>query len=128
MFTYDVVHAEARDRIRFALGDTDSTEPMLQDETIEAVLEQYGNDEDRTIAHLAGGLVSRYSRMPDTIRKDDGTEVRWKDRLTAWRSLAGQTTAATASGGGMMTRRATRYDTGGAEYYAGGRGSLDCDY
>lgn len=128
-FTYEPAHDEPRDRIRFALGDTDSTEPLLQDETITAVLTQYSNDEERAIAHLAGGLVTRYSRMPDKIRKDDGTEVSWKERLTGWRSLSGLATAATATGGGgLTTRRAERYGESGAEYYAGGRPSLDCEY
>lgn len=120
-FTYDDTLATARDRLRFALGDTVEAEALLQDATYEAALTRHGQDEAKAQSDLAAGLVARYSREPDRVRRDDGTEVSWKERLTAWRAML-PTPPSTRLSLGMQTRRAERPDsTTGGEYYAGAR-------
>lgn len=80
------------DRARFALGDKHNNsvagevaEPLLQDETIQAMIDRFGYREG--VAQLADGLVAEYAQMPDSIT-DDTTKMQWSSRLDAWRELA----------------------------------------
>ena len=128
-FSYNPALPTARDRLRWALGDTDAEEPLMDDVTYNAVLTANGQDEALSKISIAAALVAQYSREPDRVRKDDGTEVSWKDRLAGWRAIANSTitSPASASGGGFNVRRAQRFEDSGAEYYAGRR-SIDQDY
>ena len=82
-----------RDRARFIVGDTgellDSSGEqvwLLQDETIEALLSQFGYAEG--VAQICEALISRFAQEPDQYEEEGGIQVRWSERIKAWKELA----------------------------------------
>jgi hypothetical protein len=57
------------DHIRYALGETDTTTTLIQDETITAKVAAFGYVEG--LAQLAEGLISVISQEPDTYKQGD---------------------------------------------------------
>jgi hypothetical protein len=94
--TYDDTLPSARDRARFALGDTDVPDgAMLQDETYDAAIAERG--EAAAIAFLAGGLRARLAQDPSSY-SDPDMAVSFADRGAALQD------AAALAGGGFATR------------------------
>lgn len=62
-FTYSVPFAADRDRVRFAIGDTDSSAPKLTDEEIDAMIDEEGSWQKATLACI-DSLLARLSQ-PD---------------------------------------------------------------
>lgn len=85
--TYDTSLSTAKDRLRFQLGDTDTTAELLPDATYAAVLLAQDDDETATALVLLDGLIARYAQMPSKVANDKGASVEWKDRLEAWKAL-----------------------------------------
>lgn len=83
--TYDLTLPTDKDHIRLALGDIDTDNPLLQDETILVKLQSFGYRE--ALAQLAEGLASQYAQMPDSFT-DDGMQLTWRERISNWQSLA----------------------------------------
>ena len=82
-----------KDHIRLALGDkhslstsSDVTEPLLQDETIQAKIDSFGYSE--ALAQLADGLASEYAQVPDRFAETGGVSFSWSERVKNWRELA----------------------------------------
>ena len=91
--TFDPTLPTQRDHIRLALGDKhadasagDITEPLLQDETIDAKLAAWGYSE--ALAQLADALATEYAQRPDSYQEYQGLTMRWSERVSAWRELA----------------------------------------
>jgi len=94
MATYDPTLATARDRLRFALGDTNVAAPLEADTTYDAAIAWHG--ETGAMRAMAEGLASRFAQKPDRI-SDGDFSVSWGERVKAWRALAAGDGAATGS-------------------------------
>lgn len=127
-FSYDAALVTARDRLRFAVGDTVADEVLLDDETYDAVLAWHGDNEDTATRAIASALLARYAREPDRIEDDLGLQVIWQNRLKGWQQLASATAASSATASGFRTRSPSRGDRDGAEHYAGCRLPMDQSY
>lgn len=114
----------ARDRARFAVGDTDNTAPLEPDTTYDAAIALYG--EEVGTATIAEGLAARYGQEPDSF-SSDGTSISWRSRVTTWLALAKRLReqAAAVNGstsGRISTVQAVRDDPDTDEYHRGCRG------
>lgn len=100
-WTYVNTLATGRDRVRHAIGDTDSANQLRQDETILALITQFG--EQGAIAALAEGLASQYAQEPTSF-SSDGLSVSFADRVKTWTALASRirSEAAAATGNGAV--------------------------
>lgn len=87
VFTYDSSLSTARDRIRLAVGDTDATNPLRWDETIDALLTLHG--EATATALIARSLANQYAQEPSNTTLPGGLTVSYSDRVKSWLSLAG---------------------------------------
>lgn len=101
--TFDARLPTAKDRLRFALGDTDVTQPAAQDETYVAVLALHAADEQLAAIQMADSLILRYAQQPDVVDVDGAIKVSWRDRLPAWRELAARLRAITGAPGATAT-------------------------
>lgn len=86
--TYDATDLQGSElfRARFALGDTDVANALLQDEEIEAQIAMYGYAEG--VALCCDGLVTRFAQDPDEASDEGGVKVVWRERIAAWKDLA----------------------------------------
>lgn len=108
-FTFEITLAKPKDRLRFRLGDTDADNPLLEDETIEAVLALQNDDENAALRALAHTLIAKVAAMP-TREKIGDTETQWADRLAVWRSIAN------AYGPGFTISAPSRGDSSASEF------------
>lgn len=75
------------DHVRLALADTDSADPLLQDETIVTKLSVFGYLEG--LAQLADGLAVQAAQDPTRYAEGSvGLTAEWNERVAAWRKLA----------------------------------------
>lgn len=124
--TFDPMLASALDRVRLSLGDTDETAPLLEDETITAMLAHQGNDEAKATIALASALIVRFAQEPDkvTLAGDEGA-VQWNSRLKGWQALIARLESegggAARVSGGMSVLRPSRFGAERSEYRADGR-------
>lgn len=63
-WTYDPALSAARDRVRFMVGDTDSTDEQLQNEEIDYLLTTEVSETSAAIA-ACQALIAKYSRRVD---------------------------------------------------------------
>lgn len=83
--TFDPTLAAAKDRVRRLLGDTDTTQPLLADATIQGAIDYYG--EVGATVFLAEGLAAEYGQLPVTTTAD-GTTLNFAERVKTWQTLA----------------------------------------
>lgn len=114
-WTYSNALTTPRDRVRYLLGDTDTTSQLEQDETVNAAIMLYG--EALGTATLAEGLASRFARSPDTFGSD-GLSVSWRERVQTWLKLAANIRSREAS----LAADAASAVIGGSGYLLGSRG------
>jgi len=50
------------DRYRFLIGDTDASAPIMQDEEIQFLIDEYGSDHNRLMYHLFKQVATRFAR------------------------------------------------------------------
>lgn len=122
--TYNPALSTPLDRLRFALGDTDVTVPLLPDATYAAVLEAQGNDERAAVVALARSLLAREAQNPTRQTAADGQSVEFGTRLAGWQALLtadATAAAASASTRGVRQHRPQRADAcdEGSEYRRG---------
>lgn len=84
--TFDLNLPTARDRMRFALGDTNVAAALEQDETYAATLTLHG--EPLGTAVMAEALAARFAQEPDSVGIDGALSVSWRDRVKTWLALA----------------------------------------
>ncbi len=118
---FDIDLADPVSRLRFALGDTDTTEPLFQDETYEAILAANNNIEAQAIVVLAEALLTRFAQLPDSVKMgDDGPTLTWKNRVKALESLLArqeENVAVVVGATGFNVQRPNRYGyEQGSEY------------
>jgi hypothetical protein len=83
-WTFDPVLPTVRDRLRLRIGDTDSNDPLLTDETLDALLVAYPN-EWRAAAEACFDIAAKYSREVD--RMVGNTNIREGDRSRHYHQL-----------------------------------------
>ena len=124
-WTYSNTLTTPRDRVRYLLGDTDTTAQLEQDETVNAAIVLYG--EALGTATLAEGLASRFARAPDTFGAD-GLSVSWRERVQTWLTLASNIRSREASLAAQALAAASAV-LGGSGYLLGSRGeTLTSEY
>lgn len=64
-FSYDAELPTSLDRVRFTIGDTISTDPQLQNEEIQAMLDEHGDVVRATAIACVDALIARYARYVD---------------------------------------------------------------
>lgn len=113
--TYDPTLPTAKDRVRYALGDTNVAAALEQDETYVANLTLYS--ESLAIAVMAEALAARFAQKPDSFGTD-GLNVTWRERVKTWLALATtmRANATAAAGSAASSFVATRNDDTDAEY------------
>ena len=57
--------SSAKDQTRYLIGDTDSTDPLLNDTEIAWVLSQYNNTPINAAIRCCESIISKFSRMAD---------------------------------------------------------------
>jgi hypothetical protein len=87
-FTYDKSQLDTSHlfRARFQLGDTDHTNPLVDDDEINALITVYGYAEG--VAQVADGLVSKFAQEPDEYEDEGGVKVKWGQKIKVWQDLA----------------------------------------
>lgn len=82
----------AKDRVRLLLGDVPEggvsgtvTSPLLQDDTIEAMLATHPYNE--ACRQLAISLMSQYAAEPDKYEEGNGKRLEWRNRLEGWKAI-----------------------------------------
>lgn len=98
--TFDPNLPTAKDRIRRLLGDADVANALRQDEDYVAAIALYP-DEAEAAAFVAEGLAAEFARRPDSI-SDEGTSLRWGERVKTWLELAKRLTATAAGEAGVI--------------------------
>lgn len=83
---YDDTLPTDKDRVRAILGDTDTSDELLTDAHIEAVLTAEGSV-SAAVAWLADALVARFAQDPVRITAD-GVTLDYSRRIPVWQSLA----------------------------------------
>jgi hypothetical protein len=91
--TFDPTLPTQRDHIRLAIGDKhnngtagDITNPLLQDEIIDAKLAMFGYPE--SLAQLCESLIAEYGQRPDEYSESGGVRIKWGARIAAWQKIA----------------------------------------
>lgn len=83
--TYDPALPTKKDHIRFALGDTDVTAPMMGDDAILAKLSLFSYPE--ALAQCAEALISLFGQQPDSFSESGGVSFKWGARLESWKLI-----------------------------------------
>jgi hypothetical protein len=96
-WNYDIALTAARDQVRLIIGDTDGTDPQLQDEEINFLLTDNGDVVNRAALACCEALQAKYARMVDT--KVDGLQEGAGERIAHYSLLIAQLRAKLARGG-----------------------------
>lgn len=113
-FTYCSPKDSDKDAVRFRIGDTDSNDPLLQDEEIEYLLENEGGAK-RAAAVAALTISAKYSRLADEAVGQ--VKVSYSQKSKQYSSLADKLSDAADSalampyaGGISISDKTTRED------------------
>ncbi|HPT61615.1 MAG TPA: hypothetical protein PLN81_08480 [Bacillota bacterium] len=87
-WSYDPNLTTPKDRVRFQIGDTIQTDQLLQDEEINFVLLQKGNDELRAAVECCEVIATKFARQADSTMGK--TSVRASQRSKAYTDRAKQ--------------------------------------
>lgn len=85
-FNYDVALSTAKDQVRFLIGDTDATDPQLEDETIIAVLTSIEPNYARAAVLCCRAIAALYSRLDD--RRSEEQQESASQKAKAYLALA----------------------------------------
>jgi len=102
-YTIAQIQTTPRFQVRFLCGDTDSTDPLLQDEEIDYLLTVYPNARDAA-ASACDAIASKFSRQADQSTGDISTSYSqrakmYAERAATLRSAAGDRSAVAYAGG-----------------------------
>lgn len=84
--TYTSPANSAADAVRFLIGDTDTSDALLQDAEISWLLSENGNNTYSAAAHACETIAAKFSRLADT--QVDDVRVSLSQRAKGYRSLA----------------------------------------
>ncbi len=110
-WTYSPICAEAKDKVRLLIGDTDEDSQLLQDEEIDLFLTISAQNVSRAAATAARGLAAKFSSRASKQVGD--LSIRYLDRTRGYLDLAK-----------MLESQADRYPVAP---YAGGISEADKD-
>ena len=96
-YSYTSPSASDKDAVRFAVGDTDSTDWLLSDEEIQYLIDTYGLSGAKWRA--AKAIAAKFARMATSEK--DGDISRNYDRYQYYIGLADKLKSEAAMGGGM---------------------------
>jgi hypothetical protein len=105
-WTYSDPNADPKDAVRFLVGDTDDTDPLVSDEEIQYALAQWSNPY-RAGAYVCESLAAKFAR--EVSHSGDGLSFSGSDLHKHYLALADRLL--------VMAKRAGRK---GAKPYAGG--------
>lgn len=116
-FSYDESLADNLSVLRFNVGDTNEAAPLLWDATYIGLLAANGLRLDKAELAIVQHLIVKYAQQPDQVTIPElGTQVVWRDRLSAWREraalLRSQIAAAAGGKGGFRVSRVKRFERG----------------
>lgn len=94
----------AKDQVRFLIGDTDSTDPLLQDAEITWVLSQYNNAPMNAAIRCCEAIIAKFSRLANEAVGQ--VRIDFSQKAQAYTK--------------MLTMLKTRLATEDASPYAGG--------
>lgn len=77
-----------KDSVRWLVGDTDDSDPQVQDEEIEFALGEAGDNVYRAAAITARAIAGKYSRLVDTTVDETGLRARYDQRQKSYHDLA----------------------------------------
>lgn len=77
--------ANAKDAVRFTIGDTDSTEPLLLDGEIEFLLVQYQDVVLNASIRACEMIMAKFARLVN--ERVGSVSVDWKDRMAAYKAM-----------------------------------------
>ena len=103
--TFDPALGDPRDKVRLLLGDTDTDAALLDDATIDAMLD--ANTYRTAVAVLAQGLINRFSQEPESFKAGQ-ISLSWGARISAWQELIKQMQV---GAGGLAVAPTTIQDT-----------------
>ncbi|MFA7295788.1 MAG: hypothetical protein WC211_01215 [Dehalococcoidia bacterium] len=108
-FTYDGTPNTDLERVRLAIGDTVSTDALLTDEEIDALMALEGSSAGVELwaARCCEAIATKFAR--DFNFTADGTTVDKGDRAKAYREMAAEFRRRTGGGLGVVQ---TRHDDG----------------
>lgn len=85
---YDPTLPDAKNRVRFALGDTGDAALLPGGEAgYTSLLTAFGDDEARVYRAAARALANAYGHIPQSVG-GGGESVSWGDRAAHWRKIA----------------------------------------
>ena len=72
------------DELRLLIGDTNSSDPQLQDEEIQYFLSKYSSVSQASVAAVTN-LIAKYSRLADETTAE--LSIKWSQKAQAYRRL-----------------------------------------
>lgn len=75
--------------VRFLVGDTDTSDQLVQNEEVNFGLSQTGNDIYKAAAWVCRGIVAKFSRLVDT-QLDGALSAKYSDKVKQYQTLAAQ--------------------------------------
>lgn len=100
-WTFDPALSTARDKVRLALGDTDTNDQQIPDESIAAMLAAYGDDVGAASVALAESLAAKYARLASDISVD-GASFDYSALVENYRQIATRLRVAGGEGSGAL--------------------------
>lgn len=80
--------SSTRDEVRFLIGDTDETDPQLNDQEVEYLLAANGDNSQLAAASCADAIASKYTRL---VNKSVGDlSISYGERAQKYTELAGK--------------------------------------
>jgi hypothetical protein len=92
--------ASVRDRVRFLIGDTDSSAPEMTDAEIDAMIEAAGNEPYAAAVSCAYALAAKYARKVDKSIGD--LSISWGKVAQGYRELVQQLRVQAAGAAGVL--------------------------
>lgn len=96
-WTYTSPGASSKDKVRFLVGDTDTTEQLVTDEEINDTLADHPNP-NRCAAEICLNIAAKFARKADTTNA--GLSVSGSQRAIAYERLAAKLRRKAALSGG----------------------------
>ena len=75
--------------VRFLVGDTDTSDQLVQNEEINFGLSQTGDDIYKAASWVCRGIVAKFSRLVDTTL-DGALSAKYSDKVKQYQTLASQ--------------------------------------
>lgn len=85
-WTYDVAMSSAKDRVRFYVGDTNSADPLVEDEEIAAMLDMHNSHVLKAAVDIAESIHMRFAGVAS--ESYGGLSVTYSNRADVYEKLS----------------------------------------